>query len=90
MQVGRLFARDDLRAGRGERDLVGRPVLHGGNPDDDHKHRNELEMRDVEKDEREADVEQPEQAAREEHPDREPRIAPERLPLHDSDGSDGR
>ena len=83
VEVGRLLGGDDLRAGRGERELVGGVVLEERHADDDHEHRPEPDAQHAEEDEREDDVEQPEQRAREEHPQRKPSIATERPAVHD-------
>jgi hypothetical protein len=58
MELRRVLARDDLRPRRGEGDLVGRPVLDDGEPDDDHEHRREGQIQRVEQDDGETDVEQ--------------------------------
>ena len=50
VQLGRLLGGDDLRAGRRERELVGRPVLEDGDADDDHEHRREADVQHVEED----------------------------------------
>ena len=63
MQRGRLLAGDDLRAGGGERELVRGVVLEEREPDDDHEHRDEPDVQDLEQDDREDHVEQAEQAA---------------------------
>ena len=90
VQVGRFLAGDDLRARGRKRDLVGCPVLDPRDADDDHEHGYERELHEDEQHDRKTDVEQPEQAAREEHPDREPGVAPVGLPLHGSHGNEAR
>ena len=84
VQLGRLLRGDDLRPRGGEGELVRRPVLDGGQADDDHEHRGEPDVQGVEEDEGEADVEEAEQAAREEHPQREPPVPAEVSAFHGS------
>ncbi len=87
VEVGRLLGGDDLRAGRGERDLVGGVVLEEGHADDDHDHRREADVEHAEEHDGEDDVEQPEQPAREEHPQRQSSVATERPAFHSRDGT---
>ena len=61
VQLRRLVALDDLRAGGAQRELVGREVLEEREPDDDQEHRDEPDVQELEQDDGERDVEQPEQ-----------------------------
>src|SRR5439155_20191506 len=67
VQLWRLIALDHLRAGGGQRELVGGEVLEEGDPDDDHDHGHETNVQNLEEHDRKDDVEQPEQRAGEDH-----------------------
>src|SRR5581483_4147254 len=87
VQLRRLVRRDDLRAGRGEGELVGRVVLEEREADHDQEHRREPDLQDAEEHDGEDDVEEPEQRAREEHPQRKPPIPTERPAIHVAHGT---
>ena len=53
-------------------------------PIDDHEHRREPDVQDVEEHDGEDDVEQAEEPARGEHPQRQPPVTSEALALHES------
>src|SRR5439155_12265527 len=82
VQFRRLVALDYLRAGGGERELVGGVVLEEGQANHDHDHRDQADVQDLEEDYGENDIEEPEQEAREEHPRRETRVASKSLAFH--------
>jgi len=82
VELRRLVPLHDLRARRGERQLVRGEVLDEGEPEDDHEHQPDPGVQDVEEDEGERDVEEAEQAAREEQPQRQPCVATVSLAFH--------
>ena len=87
VQLRRVVRRDDLRAGGLESELVGRPVLHDRQADEDHEHRHEPDVQRIEEHECEYDIEQAQEPARGEHPQRQPSVAAVRLALHGVNGS---
>jgi site-specific DNA-cytosine methylase len=75
VQLRRLVALDDLRAGGGQRDLVGRVVLEEREPQHDHEHRREPDLQHREQNNSKDDVQQAEQGCRQQHPQRETGVA---------------